>query len=201
MMPDLSLKQRLLSPIEIRNSAFNTLSLFLEAVHAEVHRTSKALWPALLADLLQKKQLKNLLVSPESKTGKQVFSSADINAITTLVPLNTPIEQHKDMLFHQIEAAITGSHAGIAETGTIVAWPDIHESRSMSLVPPVHFIVVEAKRIHNSFGELLEKESWQAQMPTNILLISGPSKTADIQQTLAYGAHGPKELIVLLTEA
>ncbi len=35
-------------------------------------------------------------------------------------------------------------------------------------------------------------------MPTNIILASGPSKTADIQQTLAYGAHGPKELIVLL---
>ena len=35
-------------------------------------------------------------------------------------------------------------------------------------------------------------------MPTNALLISGPSKTADIQQTLAYGAHGPRELIVLL---
>ena len=38
-------------------------------------------------------------------------------------------------------------------------------------------------------------------MPTNALLISGPSKTADIQQTLAYGAHGPKELIVLVINA
>nr|WP_289509270.1 LUD domain-containing protein [Pseudoalteromonas ruthenica] len=35
-------------------------------------------------------------------------------------------------------------------------------------------------------------------MPTNVVFISGPSKTADIQQTLAYGAHGPKELIVLI---
>jgi L-lactate dehydrogenase complex protein LldG len=38
-------------------------------------------------------------------------------------------------------------------------------------------------------------------MPTNALLISGPSKTADIQQTLAYGAHGPKELVLLLIQA
>ena len=38
-------------------------------------------------------------------------------------------------------------------------------------------------------------------MPTNALLISGPSKTADIQQTLAYGAHGPKELVLLLLQA
>jgi L-lactate utilization protein LutB len=35
-------------------------------------------------------------------------------------------------------------------------------------------------------------------LPTNALLVSGPSKTADIQVTLAYGAHGPKELVVLL---
>ncbi|NCS61823.1 MAG: lactate utilization protein C, partial [Rhodoferax sp.] len=41
-------------------------------------------------------------------------------------------------------------------------------------------------------------ESWSAGMPTNALLVCGPSKTADIQQTLAYGAHGPKELVVLL---
>jgi L-lactate dehydrogenase complex protein LldG len=37
-------------------------------------------------------------------------------------------------------------------------------------------------------------------MPTNLLLVSGPSKTADIQQTLAYGAHGPKELVVVLVD-
>jgi len=42
-------------------------------------------------------------------------------------------------------------------------------------------------------------EDWKNSLPTNALLISGPSKTADIQQTLAYGAHGPRELIVLLT--
>ena len=37
-----------------------------------------------------------------------------------------------------------------------------------------------------------------ANMPTNLLLVTGPSKTADIQQTLAYGAHGPKELVIVL---
>ena len=41
-------------------------------------------------------------------------------------------------------------------------------------------------------------EGWTDGLPTNALLISGPSKTADIQVTLAYGAHGPKELVVLL---
>jgi L-lactate dehydrogenase complex protein LldG len=43
-------------------------------------------------------------------------------------------------------------------------------------------------------------QRWHERMPTNALLISGPSKTADIEQTLAYGVHGPKELIVLVIE-
>jgi L-lactate dehydrogenase complex protein LldG len=46
----------------------------------------------------------------------------------------------------------------------------------------------------------MQVEGWQQGLPTNALLVSGPSKTADIQQTLAYGAHGPKELVVLLIE-
>ncbi|HEY5720295.1 MAG TPA: LUD domain-containing protein, partial [Gammaproteobacteria bacterium] len=48
--------------------------------------------------------------------------------------------------------------------------------------------------------EILRRHGLAAGMPTNVLLISGPSKTADIEQTLVYGVHGPKQLIVLLTE-
>jgi L-lactate dehydrogenase complex protein LldG len=44
----------------------------------------------------------------------------------------------------------------------------------------------------------MREQGWAQAMPTNALLISGPSKTADIEQTLAYGVHGPKRLIVLV---
>jgi L-lactate dehydrogenase complex protein LldG len=68
----------------------------------------------------------------------------------------------------------------------------------MSLVPPVHFVLLDATTIHANLHAALTAERWAAGMPTNALVISGPSKTADIQQTLAYGAHGPRELIVLV---
>ena len=58
----------------------------------------------------------------------------------------------------------------------------------------------DAATIHATLIDAMRAENWSAGLPTNALLISSPSKTADIQQTLAYGAHGPKELVVLLRE-
>ena len=103
-------------------------------------------------------------------------------------------------MFRHIPASLTGARAAIAETGTLILWPDAHEPRLMSLVPPVHIVLLDASKIYNTFFEAMTSEGWSAGLPTNALLISGPSKTADIQQTLAYGAHGPKELVVLLLE-
>ncbi len=70
----------------------------------------------------------------------------------------------------------------------------------MSLAPPIHIALLDAGNIHNSFWEVVTHRQWAADMPTNALLISGPSKTADIEQHLSYGVHGPKELIVLIRE-
>ena len=53
-------------------------------------------------------------------------------------------------------------------------------------------------QLYDTFFQAMIEQRWSDGMPTNALLVSGPSKTADIQVTLAYGAHGPKELIVLL---
>ncbi|HEX9179368.1 MAG TPA: LUD domain-containing protein, partial [Burkholderiales bacterium] len=77
-------------------------------------------------------------------------------------------------------------------------WPGETEPRTLSLVPPVHFVLLDEASIHADLHSAMAADRWPARMPTNALLISGPSKTADIQQTLAYGAHGPRELIVLL---
>ena len=69
----------------------------------------------------------------------------------------------------------------------------------MSLVPPVHIALLDTDKLYTTFAEAIQAEDWVAEgMPTNALLISGPSKSADIEQTLAYGVHGPKELVVIL---
>ena len=55
-----------------------------------------------------------------------------------------------------------------------------------------------ASRLYAGLPAALRALSPPEDLPTNLLLVSGPSKTADIQQTLAYGAHGPKELVIVL---
>ena len=86
----------------------------------------------------------------------------------------------------------------IAKTESLILKPDEQEPRLLSLVPPIHLLVLDSKRIYSTFSEAIRKEGWGRPMPTNVLLISGPSKTADIEQTLVYGIHGPKQLILFL---
>ncbi len=105
----------------------------------------------------------------------------------------------KTELYEQIEVSITPAQAAIADTGSLVLIPDTAHPRTMSLIPPVHIVVLDDSKIIDTMQDYLDTQQFKAeQIPSNILFISSPSKTADIQQTLAYGAHGPKRLIVLL---
>ncbi|MDO8420476.1 MAG: lactate utilization protein C [Rubrivivax sp.] len=111
-----------------------------------------------------------------------------------------PLEQWKGELFDAIDAGVTATEGGIADTGTLVLRPGAHEPRTLSLVPAVHVAVLLASRLYAGLPAALSALSPPDDMPTNLLLVSGPSKTADIQQTLAYGAHGPKELVIVLVD-
>jgi L-lactate dehydrogenase complex protein LldG len=111
-----------------------------------------------------------------------------------------PIEQCKQELFDAIDASVTGALAGVADTGSLVLRPGAGEPRSLSLVPPVHVAVVRASRRYAGLPAAMRALALEGDMPTNLLLVTGPSKTADIQQTLAFGAHGPRELVIVLVD-
>jgi L-lactate dehydrogenase complex protein LldG len=165
----------------------------IEAAHAEVHETTAAAWPALLARLCREKGVKTLACPAGGDLPDRL---AKAPGLPELWRFAEDMETVKTRLFDATDAAITQAHAAIAETGTLIAWPGPDEPRSLSLVPPIHFVLLDGARIHADL--LSAMTDWAGHLPTNLLLISGPSKTADIQQTLAYGAHGPKELIVFL---
>ena len=168
----------------------------LEASHTEVHDTTDTEWPALLARLAAAKGVRTLLIGADTAHGAALEASHPSNL--QVVRYTQPIETWRDTLFDDIDASLTLARSAIAETGSLVLWPSASEPRLMSLVPPVSFILLDAATIHPDLHTALSAEGWKNGMPTNALLVCGPSKTADIQQTLAYGAHGPRELVVLM---
>ncbi|MCV2215966.1 LutC/YkgG family protein [Thauera sp. Sel9] len=171
----------------------------IESFHAEVHFSTEADWPALLARLCADKGVASLLYGADTPAGSRLDPAGF--STTALRPWAGRVEDFKRELFHQVDAGFTQTLGAIAETGTLILWPSAAEPRTLSLVPPIHFALLDARRIHQTFFHAIRDGGWASGLPTNALLVSGPSKTADIQQTLAYGAHGPKELVVIVTNA
>jgi L-lactate dehydrogenase complex protein LldG len=166
----------------------------ITAWHAEVHTVPRSQWVEKARAIVAEKGIASLLYAPATAHGKALAAAG----IAGLKAYDRPIEDWKPEMFDGIDAAITGTRGAIAETGTMILWPDADEPRLMSLVPPIHIALVDADAIVPTLYDAITQQKWSAGLPTNALLVTGPSKTADIQQTLAYGAHGPKELIVLL---
>ncbi|ABB38641.1 Lactate utilization protein B/C [Oleidesulfovibrio alaskensis G20] len=172
----------------------------LETMKAEVVSVKKKELFTTLRRLLAEKNITRLAYGAGSKLAKQLEASWKQSKSTTgLVAVSGSAEAFRDELF-SIEAGITSSLGGIADTGAIILWPDKHEPRLLSLVPPLHIVIVDKNQLFSSFSEAMAAQNWAGQMPTNALLVSGPSKTADIELILQFGVHGPKELLVLLTD-
>jgi L-lactate dehydrogenase complex protein LldG len=172
----------------------------LEAVHGQVQRVG-ADWPLVLHDLLRQRGVTDLLCGAGGPVVSTLQGAWPVPAAIRLQHYQAPIEHWRAGLFDQVQAGFTGCRGAIAETGTLVLWPDSHEPRLLSLVPPIHVVLLDTAAIFTTFAELLDAQGWAHGLPTNALLITGPSKSADIEQTLTYGVHGPKELIVLALDA
>jgi L-lactate dehydrogenase complex protein LldG len=171
------------------------IALFCEKMafwHGEVVRVTRANWPQTLRELCVAKGVRSLLHGEPHAVALRAAGIGGLKAY------DRPVDAWKQELFEDTDASLTSTRGGIADTGTLIIWPDAGEPRLMSLVPPIHFAVLDADQIYDDLFEAMREQRWSGGMPTNALLVSGPSKTADIQVTLAYGAHGPKELIVLL---
>lgn len=161
----------------------------MTAVRAEVHHSDRDNWRELVSELCRQKGLNNLLVSPETEWGQAVIEQAD--QFPPLKHYERDIEEWKQEIFYETAGSLTSTLGGIAETGTLILWPNAHEPRMMTLVPPVHIAILEVDKLFTTFAEAVQEQDWAERgMPTNALLISGPSKSADIAQVLAYGVHG-----------
>jgi L-lactate dehydrogenase complex protein LldG len=96
--------------------------------------------------------------------------------------------------------------AGIAETGTLMLPSGPERPTTLNLLADTALVVLRASRIVGAYEEawdLLRAERRTAEgrfMPRNVMLVTGPSRSADIEQTLELGAHGPRRLHILLID-
>jgi L-lactate dehydrogenase complex protein LldG len=98
------------------------------------------------------------------------------------------------------DVGISTAQAAIAETGTLMLDSEAERHRLVSLVPPVHIAIVDAASICLTLGEALAAASQGTELSPTITFITGPSRTADIELTLAIGVHGPQELYVVVND-
>ncbi|MFQ2222515.1 lactate utilization protein C [Aeromonas enteropelogenes] len=169
----------------------------ITASHAEILTVKEATLARELAAWLDGEGVTHLACGQGGRWQKAVAAACAGRSVLT--PAGE-FAGWKDDLFDVCQAGITHCAGAIADTGTLVLLPDSGEPRTLSLVPPCHIALLAASTIADNLAGLVAAGRWQQAMPTNLLLVSGPSKTADIQQTLAYGAHGPSRLLVVLVE-
>jgi L-lactate dehydrogenase complex protein LldG len=93
---------------------------------------------------------------------------------------------------------LTGAMAGLADTGSIVLQSKPGQSRLASLLPPVHIALLQINALFPDMAHFIQAYPEAARQASNLVFITGPSRTADIEQTLTLGVHGPKELHIIL---
>lgn len=114
------------------------------------------------------------------------------------------IEDPDPRALFECDVGVSTAQLGIAETGTLVLESTRERHRLVSLIPRVHVALLRSDRICDSLGEALARVrdgAGEGEVPSAaITLVTGPSRTSDIELTLAIGVHGPQELHVIVVE-
>jgi L-lactate dehydrogenase complex protein LldG len=95
---------------------------------------------------------------------------------------------------------ITSADYALADTGTLVMLSSPGEARMISLLPPRHIAVIRRDSLLTSLDELLTVIPQPAEATSAMVLITGPSRTADIELTLVRGVHGPASIHVVIVQ-
>jgi L-lactate dehydrogenase complex protein LldG len=166
----------------------------LEAVsgHCEIARDENEA-AEFARRIIESRQARSIAIS-DSPLVQRVMARVKTDATTLRNP-------SKRDLF-DCDIGITGAEWGVAETGTLTLGSDRENNRLASLVPPAHIAIIEARCIRQTLAEALEEINKEGRdgLSRVVTFITGPSRTSDIELTLAIGVHGPAEVYVIIIE-
>ncbi|MEJ7584739.1 MAG: LUD domain-containing protein [Acidimicrobiales bacterium] len=157
-----------------------------------VHSTDKALpddeW---LAALVAERSIERAVLSEEPE-------SAAVGA--GLSRIGVEVAPSTSTLASTADLGVTSARALVAATGSLLLRSDDTGTRSVSLLPRVHLCVVPVDRVVAHPADVLRVLAGRPdQLPSNLVLVSGPSRTGDIEQLITLGVHGPVAVHVVLT--
>jgi L-lactate dehydrogenase complex protein LldG len=101
------------------------------------------------------------------------------------------------------EVSLTPAFAAVAETGTLVLTSGPERPTTLNFLPETHIVVLRVGQVVGAMEEVwaeLRRRHGPGQMPRTVNLVTGPSRSADIEQTLQMGAHGPRRLHIILVD-
>jgi len=134
---------------------------------------------------------------------KETLSGNDVEIFTTQTSSKPDLEEREKIRAQLLQSyiGITSADFCIAQSATLVLRTRPNQPRAVSLVPSIHVAVIRMDQIIESLKELYFRLKWDTEEEktglTNCMtFISGPSKTADIELVMVYGAHGPRQLLV-----
>jgi len=142
-------------------------------------------------------------------SGAEVFSEMNLSSALMAVGFSSfvPGAMDHDQMVARLAncgVGVTAADYAIAETGTIVLTSDEPNSLLVSLLPPVHIAVLRSSQIAASLDEVISKLGAErinrADVTRSVTLITGPSRTSDVELVLSIGVHGPKELHVIILD-
>lgn len=120
----------------------------------------------------------------------------------TRIPHRTPAAPSERLAhlsdYMDVELGVTGAEAGFAETGTIVVRSGAGRPRMASLICAVHVALLPRAAIRRSLAHWVNEDPTRLADDTNVVFITGPSRTGDIEMRLNTGVHGPREVHVVL---
>ena len=102
------------------------------------------------------------------------------------------------LLLDRAAVGVTGALAGLADTGSVALLSGPGRGRLVSLLPPVHVALLPVTDLYPSLAAFFAAHPGLTRQASNLLFVTGPSRTADIEQVLTLGVHGPREVHVLL---
>ena len=181
-------------PPDERIALFTSMA---ETVFATVDRVSgPGAVPGAVADYLAGQNLPpSLVMAPDS--GLDAYPWAD----RPMLAIRRGAAEEADRV------SVTGALMGFAETGTLMMASGPDHPSTLNFLPETHIVVLPAERIGGAYEEgwaHLRAEGGTAAdgrfMPRTVNLITGPSRTADIEQTITLGAHGPRRLHIVIVE-